>query len=69
MSIGGEEVERILETHRFGPHRVDVLERADDEGTSYVVLVDDAIVTDPPLEVPPKLEDVVRIYARSQGQA
>ena len=62
-------MERILETRRFGPHRVDVLERADDEGTSYVVLVDDAIVTDPPLEVPPTPEDVVRIYARSQGQA
>ena len=62
-------MERILETHRFGPHRVDVLERADDEGTSYVVAVDGAVITDPPLEVPPRLEDVVRIYARSQGQA
>ena len=40
-------MERILETHDFGPHRVDILERADDEGTSYVVLVDDVIVTDP----------------------
>ena len=62
-------MERILETHDFGPHRVDVLERADDEGTTYVVLVDDVIVTDPPLPAPPRLEDVVRIYARSQGQA
>jgi hypothetical protein len=62
-------MERILETRHFGPHRVEVLERADDEGTSYVVLVDNAIVTDPPLEVPPTLEDVVRIYARSQEQA
>jgi hypothetical protein len=62
-------VERILETHRFGPHRVDVLEHADDEGTSYVVAVDGAVITDPPLEVPPRPEDVVRIYARSQGQA
>ena len=61
-------MERILETHDFGPHRVDILERADDEGTSYVVLVDDDIVTDPPLPTPPRLEDVVRIYARSQGQ-
>jgi hypothetical protein len=61
-------MERILETHDFGPHRVDILERADDEGTSYVVLVDDVIVTDPPLPAPPRLEDVVRIYARSQGQ-
>jgi hypothetical protein len=62
-------MERILETRRFGPHQVDVLERADDEGTAYVVLVDGAIVTDPPLEGPPRPEDVVRIYAQSQGQA
>lgn len=61
-------MDRVLESHRFGPHRVDVLEHADDEGTSYVVLVDGAIVTDPPLGVPPRLEDVVRIYAQYQGQ-
>jgi len=61
-------VEKILQTHRFGPHRVDVLEQAGDEGTTYVVVVDGAIITDPPLEVPPRLEDVVRIYAQSQGQ-
>jgi len=61
-------MERILQTHDFGPHRVDVLERVDDEGTSYFVLVDDVIVTDPPLSVHPRFEDVVRIYARSQGQ-
>ena len=59
-------MERILETHEFGPHRVAVLERADDEGASYVVLVDDVIVTDPPLPAPPRFEDVVRIYATSQ---
>ena len=61
-------MERILQTHRVGPHRVDVLEQAGDEGTAYVVLVDGAIITDPPLEAPPRLEDVVRIYAESQGQ-
>jgi hypothetical protein len=61
-------VERIVQTHRFGPHRVDVLEQAGDEGTDYVVLVDGAVITDPPLEAPPRLEDVVRIYAESQGQ-
>lgn len=64
----GEPVRRILETRHFGPHRVDVVEQSDDEGASYVVVVDDAVVTDPPLEVPPKAEDVVRIYARSTGQ-
>jgi hypothetical protein len=61
-------VERILQTHHFGPHRVDVVEHADDEGTTYVVLVDGAVITGPPLEAPPRLEDVVRIYAESQGQ-
>jgi hypothetical protein len=61
-------VERILQTHRFGPHRVDVVEHAGEEGTTYVVLVDGAIITDPPLEAPPRLEDVVRIYTESQGQ-
>lgn len=59
---------KVLETRRFGPHRVDVLEQVDDEATSYIVVVDGAVVTDPPLEVPPTPEDVVRLYARSQGQ-
>ena len=62
-------VERILETHHFGPHRVDILEHAGDEGTTYVVLVDGAVVTDAPLQAPPRFEDVVRIFAQSQGQA
>ncbi len=61
-------MEKIVETHEFGPHRVDVLEHADDDGASYVVLVDDVIVTDPPLPAPPRFEDVVRIYAMSRGQ-
>ena len=62
-------MDRRLETHRFGSHRVDVIEHVDDDGSSYVVLVDGAVLTDPPLERPPRMEDVVRIYARSQGQA
>lgn len=62
-------MERLLQTHHFGPHRVDVVEHVDDEGTSYVVVVDGAVATDPPLEVAPRMEDVVRIYARTQGQA
>lgn len=64
-----ERVERILETHHFGPHRVDICEHAGDEDTMYVVLVDDIVITDPPLQVPPRFEDVVRIYASSQDQA
>ncbi len=61
-------MDRIVESHGFGPHRVDILERADDEATTYVVLVDDVVVTDPPLPSCPRFEDVVRIYAESQGQ-
>jgi hypothetical protein len=61
-------MEKILETHHFGPHRVDILELADDEGDAYLVLVDEVVVTDPPLPARPRFEDVVRIYARSQGQ-
>jgi len=38
----------------------------DDDETSYFVLADDVIVTDLPLPVPPRLDDVVRIYAASQ---
>jgi hypothetical protein len=60
-------VERIVETHQFGPHRVAVLEHVEDEGISYSVLVDDRRITDPPLEYPPRFEDVVRIYAQSQA--
>jgi hypothetical protein len=62
-------MERTLETHYFGWHQVDVVERVDEDGTSYVVMVDGAVATDPPLADPPGAEDVVRIYARSQGQA
>ena len=61
-------MEKILETHNFGPHQIDILERADDEGTDYVVLVDDVIVTDLPLPMPARFEEIVRIYAESQGQ-
>lgn len=61
-------MERVLQTHQFGPHRVDVLERADDEGTTYLLVVDDVVVTDQPLTEPPRFEDIVRVYARSQQQ-
>jgi hypothetical protein len=54
----------VLETHRFGPHTVVVLETLEDEGPSYSVLVDDEPVVDVPLAMPPDFEDVVRLYAR-----
>ncbi|MGE5135805.1 MAG: hypothetical protein ACM32E_23205 [Gemmatimonadota bacterium] len=60
-------MDTILQTLRFGAHRVDVLQRADDDGvTTYRVLVDGMVVTDPPLDSIPGDEDIVRIYARSQ---
>jgi hypothetical protein len=59
-------VERILETYRFGPHRVVVLEHIEDDGITYSIVVDDVTVTDLPLQSAPQLEDVVRIYAQSQ---
>jgi hypothetical protein len=57
-------MDRIVETHQFGPHRVEVCDQTDDEGREYVVVVIDGVqATDPPLESLPSLEDVVRIYA------
>lgn len=60
-------MERMVETHQFGPHHVVVIEHAGDEETTYSVVVDDVLVTEEPLPFPPRFEDVVRIYARSQG--
>lgn len=63
-----EPMERILETHQFGSHRVVVLEHAGDDETTYSVLVDNTTATDSPLPNPPNLEDVVRIYTRAIEQ-
>ncbi len=60
-------MERILQTHHFGPHRVDLVELNEDEGVAgYNVLVDEELVTDSPLPHEPSFEDLVRIYAASQ---
>lgn len=56
-------MDRLVETHQFGRHRVDVVECFDDEGTVYQVLIDGALVTAPALPLAPRFEDVVRIYA------
>lgn len=61
---------RILQTYRFGPHQVELAEHAEDDGTAvYCVLVDDVVVTDPPLDSIPRFEDMVRIYARSRDDS
>jgi hypothetical protein len=63
-------MERILQTHRFGPHRVDVVEHLDDDGTENVeVVVDGVVVTDPPLSGVPDFEGIVRIYAGWRASA
>lgn len=61
-------MERVIQTHQFGPHRVDVVESMDDEGTAgYIVLADDIVLTDPMLQELPDLEEVVRVYAAWQA--
>lgn len=59
-------MQRIVETHDFGPHRVSVVELEDDDGVTYIVLVDGARVTDP-LPEPPDFEGVVRVYSAVTG--
>jgi hypothetical protein len=57
-------VERVLESHGFGPHRVDVVDCPDDEGEGYLlVLVDGVVITEPPLSSRPSFDEVVRLYA------
>jgi hypothetical protein len=57
-------MERVIQTHQFGPHRVDVVESVDDDGIAgYFVLADDIVLTDPMLPEAPDLEEVVRVYA------
>lgn len=61
-------MDRIIETHTFGPHSVAVVEDVEDEGVGYLVLVDGQPVTEA-LPVPPTFEELVRIYARSEAEA
>lgn len=60
-------MDRVIETHEFGPHRVVVVEHVGDDERSYSILVDDLAVTDPPMPEAPSFEDVVRIYTRVVG--
>jgi hypothetical protein len=57
-------MERILQSHQLGPHRVDVVESLDDDGQEYVVVViDGAVVTEPPLTAVPDVDELMHIYA------
>lgn len=63
-------VERIVQSYRFGPHRVDVVEHPDDDGGGFaLVVVDGTLITEAPLGETPTLEDVVRVYARWRERA
>lgn len=56
---------RIVQSYRFGPHRVDVVEHPDDDGGGFVLVVTDGtVITEAALAETPTLEDVVRVYAR-----
>ena len=61
-------MQRMLQTHTFGAHTVAVLEQLEDDGVSYLVLVDGHPISDP-LPGPPSFEDVVRLYARWKQQS
>lgn len=57
-------MERVLQSHRLGPHRVAVVEYVDDEGGGLVVvMIDGVVVTEPPLESAPTADEIMRIYA------
>ena len=58
-------MQRVMQTHAFGPHTVAVVEDVEDDGVSYAVLVDGRPVTDPAAS-PPSFEELVRCYAQSQ---
>lgn len=60
---------RVIERHRFGAHDIAVTEDMEDDGVVYRVLVDGTPVSDVPLNAPPTFEDVVRLYARANGEA
>ncbi len=56
-------MERILQSHQLGPHRVDVVESLDDDGQEFVVvIIDGAAVTEPPLTAVPTMDEL-HIYA------
>lgn len=62
-------MDRVLQSHRLGPHKVDVVAGRDDDGSEYVVVViDGTAVTDPPLESVPDVDGLMSIYATWQGR-
>lgn len=57
-------MDRVLQSHRLGPHKLAVVEYPDDEGGSLVVvMIDGMVVTEPPLESVPTADELMRMYA------
>ena len=57
-------MDRILQSHQLGPHRVDIVETADDDGQETVlVIIDGMVVTEPPLTSVPDADEVMHIYS------
>ncbi|MCA1780905.1 MAG: hypothetical protein LC679_01675 [Intrasporangiaceae bacterium] len=56
----------IIQRHQFGPHEIVVVEEADDDDTSYSVIVDGRAAADQPLGAPPSFEQIVWLYDRWQ---
>lgn len=61
-------MERILQSLRVGPHRVDALEIADEQGGGYVMVLVDGAVAGEPLDAPPTREELLALYARWQAR-
>lgn len=61
-------MERILQSMHVGPHRVDVLEIADEQGGGYVIVLVDGAVAEAPLDAPPTREELLALYARLRAR-
>ena len=59
-------MERVLQSLRVGPHRLDVLEIADEQGGGYVIVLVDGAVAEEPLDAPPTRDELLALYARWQ---
>lgn len=54
---------RVLQSLRLGPHHVDVVEYADDEGGGLAVVIIDGMVVTDPLPTAPGTDELLGVYA------
>lgn len=57
-------MEPVVQSYRFGPHRVDVVEHPDDGGRVFQVVADGTVTTETALGATPTLKDCVRVHTR-----